>query len=305
MLVNISYSNVSNFLIHVNSIYNWFPQDCVENLLFIIWESISELWYSFLKTQGSYDMQIHMCDYMGPFMDGIIALHHMLMYVLIVIFFLVFWLFIRAVYHFGYFGYGHSNSSTMASNVVHGSVIELVWTIIPTLILIAIGVPTFGFLYSFDEGIECSFTLKAIAHQWYWSYEYSDLKYGHLNVPVTYEYDSFMVPVDEFKHPSQLRLLTVDNPITLPTSTDFRLIVTSADVLHSWAVPALGIKMDAVAGRLNQAIICTEQYGIYYGQCSELCGENHAFMPIMVQVVSIDFYIDWIAGVLFKAIRSA
>lgn len=140
-----------------------------------------------------------------------------------------------------------------------------------------------------DEIIDPTITLKAIGHQWYWSYEYSDYKINF----ETLAFDSYMLPEDELTW-AQLRLLEVDNPIVLPVNTHVRLIVTATDVLHCWAVPSLGVKIDAVPGRLNQASIYLKRLGTFYGQCSEICGVNHGFMPIVVKSVKLDNYISWI-----------
>jgi heme/copper-type cytochrome/quinol oxidase subunit 2 len=154
-----------------------------------------------------------------------------------------------------------------------------------------IAVPSFALLYSLEEIIDPAITIKAVGHQWYWSYEYSDYA-GEDGESI--QFDSYMVPEDELE-PGQLRLLEVDNRVVLPTNTHIRVLVTAADVLHCWAVPSLGVKMDAVPGRLNQASMYIQRPGVFYGQCSEICGVNHAFMPIVVEAVSLDSYIDWVA----------
>ena len=142
-----------------------------------------------------------------------------------------------------------------------------------------------------DEIIDPSVTLKVIGHQWFWSYEYSD--YSNENNEKSVAFDSYMVTDEDLKQ-GQIRLLEVDNPVVLPVKTHIRVLVTSADVLHSWAVPSLGVKIDACPGRLNQVSLFIKREGTFYGQCSELCGINHGFMPIMVDCVSIERYIKWI-----------
>ena len=134
-------------------------------------------------------------------------------------------------------------------------------------------------------------------HQWYWSYEYSD--YSNSDEPAV-AFDSYMIPDDDLQ-PGQLRLLEVDNRVVVPVNTHIRVIITGADVLHSWAVPSLGVKCDAIPGRLNQVSLFIKRQGIFYGQCSELCGANHAFMPIVVEAVSLDNYINWISNKLLEA----
>ncbi len=179
-------------------------------------------------------------------------------------------------------------------NVTHGTAIEIVWTITPSIILILIAIPSFALLFTMDEILEPLITLKVVGHQWYWSYEYSD--YGvneQTGETKTLNFDSYMVPENELKL-GDLRLLEVDNPVILPIKTPVRVLVTAADVLHSWAVPSLGIKMDAVPGRLNQVMFTIKREGVYYGQCSEICGVNHGFMPIVVKAVSLNTYTNWI-----------
>ena len=164
----------------------------------------------------------------------------------------------------------------------------------PSLILIIIAVPSFALLYSMDEIVDPSITLKAIGHQWYWTYELSDYSENDENSIV---FDSYMVPEDDLTL-GQLRLLEVDNRVVLPIQTHVRVLVTAADVLHSWAVPSLGVKCDAVPGRLNQTSIFLQRPGVFYGQCSEICGVNHGFMPIVVEGVSLDEYITWLSNKL-------
>jgi len=165
-------------------------------------------------------------------------------------------------------------------------VVEIVWTITPAIILIIIAIPSFSLLYAMDEVIDPILTVKVIGSQWYWSYEYSDATDDSIF------FDSYMV-LDEDLDKGQFRLLEVDNRVVVPTNTHVRLIVTATDVLHSWAVPSLGVKLDACPGRLNQTSIFVKREGVFYGQCSEICGINHGFMPIAVEAVSLDDYINW------------
>ena len=161
----------------------------------------------------------------------------------------------------------------------------------PSLILVLIAVPSFALLYSLDEVVDPAVTIKAIGHQWYWSYEYSDYSQES---DQSIAFDSYMVPEDDLEL-GQLRLLDVDNRLVVPANTHIRVIITAADVLHSWAVPSLGVKCDAVPGRLNQIPLFIKREGVFYGQCSELCGANHAFMPIVVEAVSLEDYISWVS----------
>jgi cytochrome c oxidase subunit 2 len=138
-----------------------------------------------------------------------------------------------------------------------------------------------------DEILDPTITIKAIGRQWYWEYEYSDYISPELS------FESYMIPTDNLEE-GQLRLLEVDNRLILPSDTSIRVIVTAADVLHAWAVPSLGVKMDCVPGRLNQTSMYVKRNGVYYGQCSELCGVQHGFMPIVIEVVNINDYINWL-----------
>ena len=173
---------------------------------------------------------------------------------------------------------------------MHGTTIEIVWTVLPSLILVVVALPSFALLYSIDEIIDPTITIKCVGHQWYWSYEYSDFetKLGTIN------FDSYMIPEDELEF-GELRLLEVDNRIVLPQNTHIRVLVTAADVLHSWAVPSLGVKVDACTGRLNQTSLYLLREGVFFGQCSEICGVGHSNMPIVVESVSLDKYIGWLA----------
>ena len=168
----------------------------------------------------------------------------------------------------------------------------MAWTVTPSLILMVIAVPSFALLYSMDEIVNPSITLKAIGHQWYWTYELSDYSTAD---DASIVFDSYMIPEDDLTL-GQLRLLEVDNRVVLPVHTHVRVIVTAADVLHSWAVPSLGVKCDAVPGRLNQTSFFLQREGVFYGQCSEICGANHGFMPIVVEGVSLDEYISWVSN---------
>ena len=171
----------------------------------------------------------------------------------------------------------------------HDDLLEVIWTIIPGIILIFIGYPSFKLLYLLDEVVNPDITIKVIGNQWYWTYEYSD--YSKI---IDIQIDSYMLPKEDLS-PGGLRLLEVDNSLILPKDTYIRFIITSSDVIHSWAIPGLAVKMDAYPGRLNQTKFLAHRSGLYYGQCSEICGANHAFMPICVEIRSIkDFllYLD-------------
>jgi cytochrome c oxidase subunit 2 len=166
----------------------------------------------------------------------------------------------------------------------HNTKLEIAWTTIPVLILVAIAFPSFHLLYFMDRVQQADLTLKVTGHQWYWSYEYPDQKV---------KFDSMLVDEASLK-PGQLRLLTVDHPVVLPVGVPIRVQMTADDVIHSWAVPAFGIKTDSVPGRLNETWVQITRPGTYYGQCSELCGVNHGYMPIMVQAVPREEFQGWL-----------
>nr|QWQ55575.1 cytochrome c oxidase subunit II [Conocephalus gladiatus] len=170
--------------------------------------------------------------------------------------------------------------------LLEGQTIEVIWTILPAITLIFIALPSLRLLYLLDESMDPMITVKTVGHQWYWSYEYTDF-----NQP--YEFDSYMIPYNEMALDG-FRLLDVDNRTVLPMNTQVRMLVTAADVLHSWTVPALGVKVDATPGRLNQTNFFMTRPGLFYGQCSEICGANHSFMPIVIESVNIKTFIKWI-----------
>ena len=171
------------------------------------------------------------------------------------------------------------------SKTTHNTMIEVLWTVVPVIILVVIAVPSFKLLYMADRVEQTEMTLKAIGRQWYWSYQYPD--HGG------FEFDALMV-ADEDLQEGQKRLLETDNAVVLPVDTNIRLLTTASDVLHSFALPAMGIKLDAVPGRVNETWLRINQEGTYYGQCSELCGPGHAYMPITVEAVSKQAFERWI-----------
>nr|AEP83094.1 cytochrome c oxidase subunit II [Alatina alata] len=224
------------------------------------------------------DWQLVFQDSASPVSEEIVFFHDRVMFILTVIVVSVLWLIIRSLVNRYYYRF-----------LVEGTTIEIVWTLIPAVILIFIAFPSLRLLYLMDEIIEPALTLKAVGHQWYWSYEYSDY------VKDSLEFDSYMIPSEDL-NPGDFRLLEVDNRLVVPSQTHIRVLITGADVLHSFAVPSLGIKMDAVPGRLNQVGFFTKRSGVFYGQCSEICGANHSFMPIVVEAVSLDRYLQWLSA---------
>ncbi|RAU22460.1 cytochrome c oxidase subunit II [Paramagnetospirillum kuznetsovii] len=175
----------------------------------------------------------------------------------------------------------------------HHTPLEVAWTTIPAVILLLIAVPSFRLLYFMDRVHDADLTLKIIGHQWYWSYEYPDQDF---------KFDSMMVQTDDLK-PGQPRLLTADNELVIPAGVPIRLQMTAEDVIHSWAVPAFGVKSDAVPGRLSESWVQVKEPGQYYGQCSQLCGVNHGFMPVHVRAVTKEEFAAWVAGAKKKFVH--
>nr|QAA11055.1 cytochrome c oxidase subunit 2 [Stenopus scutellatus] len=214
-------------------------------------------------------------DSASPLMEQLIFFHDHAMIVLILITTLV-----------GFMMFSLFFNSLTNRFLLEGQTIEIVWTILPAFILIFIALPSLRLLYLLDEVNNPSLTLKTIGHQWYWSYEYSDF--------LQVEFDSYMIPSNEMT-PSSFRLLDVDNRTVLPFNTQIRVLVSAADVIHSWTVPALGVKADAIPGRLNQISFLINRPGLFYGQCSEICGANHSFMPIVIESVPIPHFLNWVS----------
>nr|YP_009520081.1 cytochrome c oxidase subunit II [Proechimys steerei]ATB18499.1 cytochrome c oxidase subunit II [Proechimys steerei] len=175
------------------------------------------------------------------------------------------------------------------TNTMDAQEVETIWTILPAIILIMIALPSLRILYMMDEVNNPLLTVKTMGHQWYWSYEYTD--YEELN------FDSYMTPTTDL-NPGELRLLEVDNRVVLPMELPVRMLISSEDVLHSWAIPSLGLKTDAIPGRLNQAILTSSRPGLFYGQCSEICGSNHSFMPIVIEMVTLKAFENWCSSML-------
>jgi cytochrome c oxidase subunit 2 len=251
--------------------------------------------------------QLGFQDPASPTMEGIINFHHDLMFFIVAISAFVFWLLFRCIYLFAVSpeeakvptsGEGKLASAKLLSEgIYHNTFIEIVWTVVPALILAIIAVPSFALLYSLEELVEPNLTLKVTGNQWYWSYEYSNCRNPDIAEHIDgKKFDSYMIPTEDLEE-GNLRLLEVDNRVLLPVKTHVSIIVTASDVLHCWAVPSLGVKVDACPGRLNQTSVFIKREGVFYGQCSEICGVNHGFMPIVVEGVSMyDFlfrsYVD-------------
>ena len=185
----------------------------------------------------------------------------------------------------GYATFSLLSRKFTARNILEAQQIETVWTILPAIILIFLAIPSLRLLYLIDEVNNPSLTVKAIGHQWYWSYEYSDFQ--------QLEFDSYIIPTDDLDN-GEFRLLEVDNRAVFPLNTEVRILTTAADVIHAWTIPALGVKADAIPGRLNQLRFSASRPGVFYGQCSEICGANHSFMPIAIEIIPVSSFISWI-----------
>lgn len=231
--------------------------------------------------------QIGIQDPATPLLEGMIFFHNYLMFFLTFIGVFVCWLLYCCIIVF------NAQTNRRPKIFAHISVLEIIWTILPAFVLVLIAIPSFSLLYSLDELIDPNLTLKVIGHQWYWSYEYSDFISNSIPYSCSFNYDSYMVATSDLTK-GAFRLLEVDNRVVLPVRTHIRLLITASDVIHSWAIPSFGIKVDAVPGRLSQASLFVKRQGVYYGQCSEICGINHGFMPIVVKCVKKAVYERWV-----------
>lgn len=224
------------------------------------------------------DWQLGFQDAVTPVMREITDFHNLVLIIITAVTAFVLVLLLIVMVRF------NARSNPVPSRTTHNTLIEVVWTIAPILILLTIAIPSFRLLYLQRNIPEADMTIKATGVQWNWRYEYPD--HGG------FEYDSYIVE-DEDLQPGQPRLLTVDNDVVVPVNKTVRVIVTADDVIHNWAMPSFGIKMDAVPGRLNETWFRAEQTGTFHGQCSELCGVRHAYMPITVRVVSEEEFDAW------------
>nr|YP_005088202.1 cytochrome c oxidase subunit II [Chiloscyllium punctatum]AEX57325.1 cytochrome c oxidase subunit II [Chiloscyllium punctatum] len=229
----------------------------------------------------AYPSQLGFQDAASPVMEELIHFHDHTLMIVFLISSLVLYIITAMV-------------STKLTNkyILDSQEIEIVWTILPAIILIMIALPSLRILYLMDEINDPHLTIKAMGHQWYWSYEYTD--YEDLT------FDSYMIQTQDLT-PGQYRLLETDHRMVVPMESPIRVLVSAEDVLHSWAVPALGVKMDAVPGRLNQTAFIVSRPGVYYGQCSEICGANHSFMPIVVEAVPLEHFETWSSLMLEEA----
>ncbi len=229
------------------------------------------------------DYQLTFQDAATPNMADITWFHNSFLFPII----LVITLFVTALLIYVMIRFSAKNNPN-PSKTTHNSLIEVIWTVVPVIILIIIAIPSFRILYTQqDIPVDADLTIKATGYQWYWGYEYPDNDGMY--------FDSLPLEEDELTE-GKLRLLSVDNPLVVPAGAVVRVQVTSSDVIHNWAVPSFGVKMDAIPGRLNETWFKVDNPGIYYGMCSELCGVRHAFMPIEVHVMEKADYQAWLAG---------
>uniref|UniRef100_A0AB74RXR0 Cytochrome c oxidase subunit 2 n=1 Tax=Echinolaelaps echidninus TaxID=2759148 RepID=A0AB74RXR0_9ACAR len=209
----------------------------------------------------------------SPMMEELIFFHDHSMIVLVFIIMMIMYMIMDII-----------NNSFYNRFLLENHDIEILWTVLPALMLIFIAVPSLRLLYLMEEFYQPELSMKILGHQWYWTYEYSDF---------LIEFDSFMIPENDLEK-NKFRLLEVDNNFIIPNLMGLRLLISSTDVIHSWTIPSMGVKVDAVPGRLNQIFLYSYRPGLFYGQCSEICGANHSFMPIVLEVTSLENFINWV-----------
>lgn len=233
--------------------------------------------FNFIHLDAAPKNSIYFQEESSISMIGIRDLHDSLMFYLIIILILV--------TYFIIFNILQKNLFVRIKEFIHNTTLEIIWTILPAIILLLIAIPTFKLIYNIDEVIKPLVTLKVIGNQWFWNYEIND------TIGINVDFSSY--PLTDVKN-GQLRLLETDQRVLLPTLTPIRLLFTSNDVMHSWAVPSLGIKMDCIPGRINHSSLYILRKGVYYGQCSELCGLAHFNMPIVIEAVTSSEYVRWL-----------
>nr|YP_002213654.1 cytochrome c oxidase subunit II [Chelydra serpentina]ABB22860.1 cytochrome c oxidase subunit II [Chelydra serpentina]ABK81681.1 cytochrome oxidase subunit 2 [Chelydra serpentina] len=221
----------------------------------------------------AHPLQLGFQDAMSPIMEELLHFHdHTLMIVFMISAMVLYIIMLMMTTKLTY------------TNTMNAQEVEMIWTILPAIVLITIALPSLRVLYLMDEINNPHLTIKAIGHQWYWTYEYTD--YDNL------EFDSYMIPTQDLPN-GYFRLLEVDHRMMMPMESPIRMLISAEDVLHSWAVPSLGVKTDAVPGRLNQTTFIVTRPGVFYGQCSEICGANHSFMPIVVESLPLQHFENW------------
>nr|YP_010538748.1 cytochrome c oxidase subunit II [Pristolycus diversecostatus]UYE92359.1 cytochrome c oxidase subunit 2 [Pristolycus diversecostatus] len=219
-------------------------------------------------------MNLNSQDSISPLMEQLTFFHDHTMMILIMITLIVMYIILSIMMN-----------KYINRFLLEGQMIEFMWTIAPAVTLIFIALPSLQLLYLLDEINLPLVSIKSLGHQWYWSYEFSDFKKS--------EFDSYMIPSNE-QNKFSFRLLEVDNRLALPVYTQIRMMVSSTDVIHSWTIPSSSVKIDATPGRLNQTTFYMNRIGVFFGQCSEICGMNHSFMPIVVESILPKYFIKWV-----------
>lgn len=224
------------------------------------------------------DWQLSFQNPATDLMGSVVGLHNIILIVMTLVTLFVLFLLFYVSFRFS------AKRNPIPSTTTHNTVVEVLWTAIPIVILVVLAIPSFKLLYQQEKSENYDMTVKVIGHQWYWEYEYPD--HGD------FYFESYMTQ-DEDLQEGDLRLLTVDNPLVIPANKNIQILITAGDVLHSWAVPSMGLKTDAVPGRLNETWVNVKEPGIYRGQCSEICGTGHGFMPVVVKVLPESEFIAW------------
>ena len=224
------------------------------------------------------DWQLSFQNPATDLMGSVVGLHNIILIVMTLVTLFVLFLLFYVSFRFS------AKRNPIPSTTTHNTVVEVLWTAIPIVILVVLAIPSFKLLYQQEKSENYDMTVKVIGHQWYWEYEYPD--HGD------FYFESYMIQ-DEDLQEGDLRLLTVDNPLVIPANKNIQIRITAGDVLHSWAVPSMGLKTDAVPGRLNETWVNVKEPGIYRGQCSEICGSGHGFMPVVVKVLPESEFIAW------------
>jgi len=241
--------------------------------------------------------QLRLQDPSTTTMEGLLEFNKHVLFVITVIVILVAWLLFATISNYDEFNTPKSQS------FFHSNALEIVWTSLPALTLLNLASPSFTLLYSMDEISTPEISVKIIGHQWFWSYEISDFDTMAtcMESDKTLKYTCYLLAEESISQKNYLgffRLLETNKRVLLPSNTHLRLLVTSVDVLHSWTIPSFGVKIDACPGRLNQVNVFLKRIGMFFGQCSEICGVNHGFMPIVVEAVNLENYVSWIADKL-------
>jgi cytochrome c oxidase subunit 2 len=250
---------------------------------------VAALWLGIAHAEAPHPWQMNFQPAASPVAERFHEFHNFLLVLITLISLFVMFLLLYVIVRF------RASRNPVPSRTTHNTTIEVLWTVIPVVILVVMAVPSFKLLYYVDRTHDAEMTVKVTGHQWYWTYEYPD----HGN----FGFDSNHV-LDADLKPNQLRLLSVDNHIVLPVNTNVRILVTSNDVMHSWFVPPVGVQMYAVPGRLNETWVNVEREGTFYGQCNQICGINHGFMPIEIEAISKDKFKQWVVEAQKKFARN-